>query len=549
MEEIDDIPSLEKLLERRSHELKTMKALVKQKDEETKQYFAICGDNPTFSVLKDVLSTKLTELETELTEARKRVRNLRQKRQILTESKTKAGEINQSIQESNEQIKNIKAQISEKNQKIDSLQKILEEKSEKCRQKQSEVDNLRAKVAETQQIKDNATNELNSLLEREKSLLQQQTNIRTASQATQKQIDDIRNSINQQALNDLKMEIESLQKQLDESGIETYDSFSITTIEDLDPVYKTQLDNVSQRVSQLKNAIQNIRNELQSDEKKHSIEIAELRAKLDTQKQANNFLRTSIEETELQLPQTLGPINREIEQWRIKVDTAAKQAQENEKQLNEKREKSERLLKESESKLDSLQDELLRAKAVTTQQNQNCIQQEQEIEQIQKDLAVSEAQISSLKDEKKRYEIEIREIQQKIKQADEESKRLSEEYKEQEKKSEETLSVLKQSVEAAEAEAAKMPESEITVGVMNEKELKESVRSLEKDLAQKEATVQELRTKCEESKKTRKKFEAALSLIAELEDEEQAMIGELKMIRKQFNETLTMLRNQKKQNQ
>ena len=547
MEEIDDIPSLEKLLERRSHELKTMKALVKQKDEETKQYFAICGENPTFSILKDVLSTKLTELEKELSAARKRVRDLRQKRQILTESKTRAGEINQSIQESMEQINHIKAQIAEKSKEVDSLQQVLSEKSNKCREKQSEVDNLRAKVAEMQQIKDNATNEMNSLIEREKSLLQQQTNIHSASQATQKQIEDIRNSINQQTLNDMKIEIESLQKQLDESGIETIESFSITTIDELDPVYKNQLDNVSQRVTQLRNAIQNIRNELQSDEKKHSIEIAELRAKLETQKQSNNFLRTSIEETELQLPQTLGPINREIEQWRMKVDMAAKHAQENEKQLNDKREKSERLLKESENKLESLQDELLRAKAVTAQQTQNCIQQEQEIEQIRKDLAVSEAQISSLKDEQKRYEIEIKETKQRINQAEEESKRLIEVYNDQEKKSEETLSVLKQSVEAAEAEASKMPESDINVGVMNEKELKESVRSLEKDLSNKEADIQKIRTKCEESRKTRKKFEAALSLITELEDEEQAMIAELKMLRKQFNDTLTMLRNQKKQ--
>ena len=546
MAEIDDIPSLEKLLERRSHELKTMKALVKQKDEETKKYYSLCGDNPTLSILKDVLSTKLTDLETELTEAKSRVRDLRQKRKFLTESKTKAGEINQSIQESNEEIKNIKSKISEKNKEIDSLQKILEEKSEKCRQKQSEVDTLRAKVAETQQIKDNATNEMNSLIEREKILLQQQSNIRNASQVTQQQIDEIRNSMNKQTINDLKQEIESLQRQLDESGIETIDSFSITSVEDLDPVYKTQLDNVSQRVSQLKNAIQNLKSELQEEDKKHNIEIAELRAKLENQKQANNFLRTSIEETELQLPQTLGPINREIEQWRMKVDIAAKEAQENEKMLNAKRSESEKILKESEKKLESLQDELLRTKAITAQQKQNYSKQEQEIEEIKKELAVSESQLSALNDEKRRYNAEIKEIQQKIKQANEETTRLNQVFQDEEKKSQENLAVLRQSVEAAEAEAAKMPESEITVGVMNEKELKESVKSLEKDLAERESKVQLLRTRCEESKQTSKKFEAALSLITELEDEEKAMIGELKMLRQRFNETLTMLRNQKK---
>ena len=546
MGEIEDIQSLEKLLERRSHELKTMRALVKQKDEETKKYFAICGDNPNFSVLKDVLSTKLTDLETELAEARKRVRNLRQKRQVLTESKTKAGEINQSIQESNEQIKNIKSLIEQKTKETDALQKILDEKSEVCKQKQSEVDTLRAKVAETQQIRDNATNELNSLIERERSLTAQQQNIRQASQATKQQIDEIKGSISNQTLFDLKQEIKTLQKQLDESGVESVESFSVTSVDDLDPVYKTQLESVSQRVQQLKTAIQSLRSDIESDERSHSISMAELRAKLENQKQANNILRSSIEETELQLPSTLGPINREIEQWRAKVDSAAKEAQENEKALSEKREESERALKESEKRLEKLQDELLRAKAITGQQKENCIAQERDIERLKRELAASEAQLLSLSDETKRYESETKDVQLKIQQTDDENRRLSSILTEEERKSEETLSVLRQSVEAAEAEAAKMPESEITVGVMNEKEIKESIKSLERDLAERENRVRELRTKCEESQKTRKKFEAALSLIAELEEEEQAMIGELKMIRKQFAETLNSLRNQKK---
>ena len=546
MSENDDIPTLENLLERRSHELKTMKALVKQKTEETKKYYSICGENPTFSVLKEVLSTKLTDLETELSDARKRVKNLRQKRQVLTESKTKAGEINQSIQESNEQIKQLNEKISQKGSDIENLRKKIEEKSEICKQKQAEIDTLHAKVAEMQQIRDNAINELNSISEREKNLIQQQTNIRSASQSTKQQIDEIRGSINQQVLADLKQEVETLQKQLDESGIEQIETFSINGVEDLDPVYKTQLDNVSQRVSQLKSAIQSLRADLANDEKKHSIEIAELRAKLENQKQANNYLRTSIEETELQLPQTLGPINREIEQWRAKVDSAAAKAQENEKILNDKREESEKTLREAEKKLESLQDDLVRAKAITAQQKQNCFQQEQEIEQLRKDLAVSESQLSALNDESMRYEKESNEIKAKITQANEETAKLTAQLKEEEKTSNTTLAVLKQSVEAAEAEAAKMPETEVVVGVMNEKELKDSVRSLEKELIDREGKVKQLRIKCEESQKTRKQFEAALSLIAELEDEEQALISELKMLRKQFGETLSQLRSQKK---
>ena len=133
-----NLKNLEQLANRRSDELKSIKVLTKQKMEETKKFIDLIGDNEiSYENLQRALQTKLGDAENELLEARKRVRDLRLKKQQLQNEKNEAEHISSSTVESTEEISKIEksieqlsAEFSQKNEKVDEKRKELASKKE-----------------------------------------------------------------------------------------------------------------------------------------------------------------------------------------------------------------------------------------------------------------------------------------------------------------------------------------------------------------------------------------------------------------------------------
>lgn len=102
---------------------------------------------------------------------------------------------------------------------------------------------------------------------------------------------------------------------------------------------------------------------------------------------------------------------------------------------------------------------------------------------------------------------------------------------------------LLEEIKLIEARLQQLPENDVGTSQMNEDEIKESVKVLEAEYAKQLERAEGIRARHMEPMQTKAKLEAAIKLIAELEDEEEFLKEDLRTIRKEFPSTIRMLKN------
>ena len=102
---------------------------------------------------------------------------------------------------------------------------------------------------------------------------------------------------------------------------------------------------------------------------------------------------------------------------------------------------------------------------------------------------------------------------------------------------------LLEEIKLIEARLQQLPENDVGTSQMNEDEIKESVKVLEAEYAKQLERAEGIRARHMEHMQTKAKLEAAIKLIAELEDEEEFLKEDLRTIRKEFPSTIRMLKN------
>jgi len=537
-----DLSSLNQLYERRSHELKAVKALVKQKRDETQKYIDLCGDEPNFPLLKEVLSSKLTKLENELNEVRSRVKSLRQRKLDLNVSKEKSSEINILIGENSKVVEDLKQQVLNKTKELEPLREDLAKKAEDFSKKQKEIDTIKNLILDSQQKRDQLVKELKELLEMEKSLQNQQTSLKNAINETKNEINEVKSIISPSSLLELQKEVEKLEQQLGNSDVTESNEIIIQSINELDAQYREQIESAMAKLESLQQSFQTLTEKASEEDKQHHLRITESRLKLDRLKQSNNLLRSTIEEMELSIPQTLGPINREIEQWRQKVSFAVQTGKDNEKKLNQQRIHSEELLADSELHLKEIQEENVRIKVSIAHHSKVLAEKEQELHRIKQVYEETNLKKEKFDEDISKNKNKLQELSNDIIIINEKIKKSENDLSSFQKNAEEELLQLRKLAEELEVKATLIPkEVELNSSFVNEEELRESIKSLEEELVRRESELNLIKTQYDESEKTRLRFETALRLIADLEDEETILKEELRMLRSRFDITIKQL--------
>ncbi|KAK8885774.1 hypothetical protein M9Y10_041228 [Tritrichomonas musculus] len=553
----DELQTLEHLYERRTHELKSIKLLVKQKSEETQKYFDFCGDNPTYDKLKNILTDKLNESENKISEARKRVRDIRLQKKILSDKKTEADQITKSTVSSSQEIQQLNTSITQLNSEFETKSKQIDKKREEFKMYKNELEKYKSEVTTTQRFLDNSKKNYEELLKEKAKLKQQQINLSTGTESNNILIKEIKSSINPAVIQTLQKENEHLLILLNQATANLPIEIEETIVQqDLDPIYQEQINTSKIKLSNLKQTLVDSQKKFDEARKTHKIEMNDLRLKLDNLKKKNNMIRTSIESIESSIPQTLAPLTKELEMWRNKVEKASKSAKENEQKINQQRDQAEQDVLDAEKQSLILKDELKRIREDIKRQTITNDQKNIEMEN-------SNSNLGELYKSKQSLSNDVTEAKQKIKELTDESDHLStqiqdltKELNESEIKYSKELNQLKDEIKnqpkLSKASSSSSSQNKNFLNEIknsneiqneNEMEIRESVASLEAQYNEKKKQLDEVNAKYEKTAELQKKFEAALDLIVDLEDEEKYLTQELKMIREQFEASLNSLKN------
>ncbi|OHT13335.1 hypothetical protein TRFO_16538 [Tritrichomonas foetus] len=541
---LPDIQNLEHLYERRTHELKSIKILVQQKIEETQKIIDFCADEtPSYEKLKDILADKLSEAEGKLLEARKRVRDVKLKKQKLLSEREEAEQISMSNMESTQEMNELKASTLQLSTEFESKARLVTEKRDELTSKQNELKKYQNELEDTQKLFDETNKKYDNLSLEIQKLNNQKTNLLKGTETTNTLIKDAKASINLSLITSLQNEIDKLQNELKQTPTNFYDEPEIIDQDDLDDVYKEQINSMKMKISKLKSSFADSKEKYQKSQKIHKMEMNELRIQLNNLKKSNNMIRSSIEAVESSIPQTLSPLTKELELWRNKVDNASKLAKENEQKINQQRQQAELELSEAEKQLFVLQDETTKLRAQLKQQKITNVQKQNEIEQLCSNLKDLQSLKETLVKEYEESKIKIQQFEQELKDLNNQVEKETKEMNEIEQKYSNELNQLKEKVAEKQTLLKDMPDIDVGTSDMNEGEIRNSVVALEKEYAEKKKQLQEIEESYTSTAELQKKFEAALDLITELEDEEKFLIDELKMIRQQFAASIRQLKN------
>ena len=554
----DELQVLEHLYERRSHELKSIELLVKQKVLETQKYIDFCGDDLSYENLKNVLTEKLNESENKMSEARKRVKDIRLQKNQLTDKKIEADQITKSTVDSSHEIKQITTLINQHKSELEIKSKAVNNKKEEFKLQQNELEKYKSEAATTQKFLDNSKRKLDELNREKANLKQQQNNLSKGTEANRHLIKDIKSSLNQSVLQTLEKENEHLQILLNQATSNLPINIEETiSQEELDPIYKDQITTAKSKLSNIKQTFSEVQKKFEESRKSHKIEMNDLRLKLDNLKKKNNMIRSSIESIESSIPQTLSPLTKELEFWRNKVENSTKNAKENEEKINFQRNQAELCVSEAEKQTLFLKDEL---KKITDEIKRLKITNDQkniEMENIHSNLNELMKSKQSLSIDISAEKSKIDSLNSELNSLNEDIQKSTNELNESEVKYSKELNELKEEMKNKKLQnrnrnvGNQSVLSEIKISddiqnkneIQNEHEIRESVTSLENQFKEKKKQLDEINIKYEKTLELQKKFEAALDLIADLQDEEKFLTEELKMIREQFSATLKSLKN------
>lgn len=550
----NELSSLQQLFERRTHELKSMKLLVKQKEEETKDFYYFCGDNPTYQRLQDILSDKLTESENQLNDQKKRIRDLRQKKNELATDKLEANRLSITATELSKETNNLTQSISRLSSEFNVKSQQIDQKKKELFLKQKELENIEKQLTEAQKLV-NSSKEVESKLIQEKKMLEQQKkNLTDSTQETKNRSQKLKSSINPSILQEMQKESTNLTLLLEQTEILPIETSNLINENDLDPIFKDQIDSMNAKVQNLKQKLIESQNKFDDNRKRHKIQMNEYRIKLENLKKSNNTVKNSIESIEYSIPQTLAPLTRELEMWRSKVDQASKESKENEQSINQRRIEIETSLSNSEKQILSLQENLNKINHQIKQQKDENEQKNQELQVLRNNLnnLVELEQslqngISDMKTQISTLNVEISSVNEAIQKNQAEMKETESSYAlELSKMKEESQKMKSKPIKQQSKAENERLSTPLDHWECNDSSIKDSVISLQKELEVKKKQLEETNEKYQKIADMQKRFHAAVDLIADLDSEEKCLIDELKMIRKQFEVSIQTLRENKK---
>ena len=340
---MEDAENLPLIFERRSHELKTINTLIKQKRKETARYFELCGPSPNRAALQSVLREKLDQEDQELNALRRRIKDLKLEQEKRGDVKAKFEGMKKEISEAKAKSVNLRGEIERKESEIARRKNQNSSLSKELAFLKTKRDNLNASLEEKVKALEQLRKEMDVLSEHERSLKAQRDNLRASLSANR--ASQSRSAVDWNVLEGLRSEIKRMEGQLSQTTVEPLDVDY--DVDELDQVYKDQIERVSQKVDELRRQIAEMRDEATKQEKQTEMEIAEKRKALEETRNSNNAIKSRIEDVQLSIPEALGQITRELEMWRQKLEKTKRSAKKKEENINEQRIQAEARLKES----------------------------------------------------------------------------------------------------------------------------------------------------------------------------------------------------------
>lgn len=538
----ENLASLTKLYERRKHELKIISISLKQKADEVQPIFLACGHDCDFRSIQAILTEKLAAAENDIFESKKRIKELMSKKSTLIEAKNKAELFSSNANETLRNVGAIKENIVSVQKDVDTVkQKILikkgkiEEKMKEIEKQKNEMDNL--------QLNENDSSKKMAIQKDNESTLQNQLEgFKTSIVSAKQMIKEINKDMDPNVITSLQNEYKNVNEQLSHANVFELNIDETIEPEDLSPIYKEQINSMKEKIEKLKQSVNDIQDSINNENQKYKLEMSDLRLKLLNLKHDNNTIRSNIEEVESSIPQSIGPLNRELDSWRKKVENASKKAKDDEINIQQKCNESESILEDIKNKNVLLKREISNIKITVSQQQILNENKQHEVDMLNKEISI-------LNQNKEQIKNQSQNILMQIEATLCEEGKIKNELKEMEDAlpKEDSNKIIKEQIHEIQERIKNLPTENLDTNQMNEDEIIQSVRKLEKEYEAQQTKIKEIRQKYEEYNKMREKINAAIQLISDLEDEESYLKDELKMIREQFHETLTQLRESKNQ--
>jgi chromosome segregation ATPase len=466
--------------------------------------------------------------------------------QFLEDTKRRFDDLTSQLQDTKSSIDSTGAKLSKQSDDISARQLQNSKLASSVLGVQAKKDELRGQLAARLQLLERARREVNDLRDRERNLRQQQANLRSAIQSSRQTVKDVKAAVAPQALFALQKEEDQLHRQLEQTVVPGFDGVSVCEADDLDPVYTEQINSVSLKIEKLKGRLAEARAKSDEINQRHQNAMTERRSKLEELMANNNRARAQIEANQCTVREAIRPYTRELELWQTKQRQALKSAEESQETLNDQRSAGEELLRECDQELNDLSAELARAAAEVEQQRAANDEKLRAIEKLQRD--VNALQTEHLSADAEFVEAANKEIslRRRVVELKEPAAGQLSELAQKDEQFRQKIEDLTEKVRTQEQNAIAGPTDDVGTSPMNETEVQQSVEALERDVQTKREVLAVLRAQVERQEGTRRKIEAALDLITELDDEQTFMKMELKMLRTQFSETLRMLRVRKK---
>lgn len=538
----ENLTSLTKLYERRQHELKTIGMSLRQKSNEVQPIFQACGRDCDFCSIQTVLAEKLAEAENGIHESRTRIKELRNKKSALVEDKNKAELLLANANETRRNCGSIKDSIASIQKEIETVKQKILMKKEKIGEKEVEIVKQKSEMESLQQNENDSSKKMCVQMDNESTLQNQLEGLKKSIFNSKQTLKEIQKEIDSNKIASLQSEYKNLTEQLNQANVYEININDSVEPEDLSPIYKEQINSLTEKIEKLKQSVNEIQNCINDENQKYKLEMSDLRLKLSNLKYDNNILRSNIEEVESSIPQSIGPLNRELDSWRKKVENASQKAKEDEIAIQQKCNESESILEDIKNKNKSIKRDVANIKASISQQGILNENKKHEINLLNKEIL-------SLKQNKDQIENKLQEILKQIEETSAEEEKLKAKLKQYEDNfpKEDPNKEIKEQIQIIQERIKKLPSNNIETTQMNEDEIVQSVRKLEKEYDNLQTKIKEIRVKHEEYHQMKEKIEAAIRLISDLEEEETYLKDELKMVQEQFAETLQQLHESKNQ--
>jgi chromosome segregation ATPase len=345
-------------------------------------------------------------------------------------------------------------------------------------------------------------------------------------------------------LSPLEKEIESLERQLAQVPAPVFVD-AVCDPDDLDSIYREQIQPVSDKIEKLKRVISETRAEKNETERRQRKVMNEKRSRLEDLRSETNRRRKEIETNQCAIRQAVRPYMKEIEALQAKHAESLRAAERCQDELNAARSQADSRLQESEHEFTALTDELSRAVVAVEEQSLLNDRQREKHDRLRKEVERLRAMSLGYERESMDKGKRVTEMRQRVAELRIQCESERQQLQVREEEVAQAAEKLREKVRTTEARLPLHTPDDVGTSPMNESEIRESVAALETEYASLGAEIQEVRAQYEQAEAKKKKIAAALELITEMDDEEACMTGELGMLRKHFSATLKMLNDRR----